>query len=73
MGVFYQIKSPALFEDIPLNVTEWEEKNFDKDYIYEKYETVALNCFIASGIYVVLFFFSCCQQRMNARASYEMS
>jgi len=73
LGVCFQIKAPALFEDIPLVEEDWKHHNYSMAYVHEKYEQVAVNCFIATGIYVIFFFFSCCQQRMNARASYEMS
>ena len=73
MGVFYHIHSVALFEDIPLNHTEWEEHNFDPDMVHKAYMTSEINCFVAAGIYLLFFIFSCCQQRMNAKASYETS
>ncbi|XP_060074011.1 ribonuclease kappa-A-like [Ylistrum balloti] len=73
LGAFFQIHSPALFEDIPKDEDEWKHQNYSMSYVHEKYEQTALNCFIAAGIYVFFFFFSCCQQRMHARASYEMS
>ncbi|OWF51915.1 Ribonuclease kappa [Mizuhopecten yessoensis] len=73
LGVFFQIHSPALFEDIPVDEIEWKRLNYSMEYVHEKYEQTALNCFIAAGIYILFFFFSCCQQRMHARASYELS
>ncbi|KAK3103426.1 hypothetical protein FSP39_019119 [Pinctada imbricata] len=73
MGVFYQIHSVALFEDIPLNHTKWEEDNFPLEDVHKAYEQTGLNCFIAAGIYVLFFFFSCWQQRLNSKANYETS
>lgn len=74
LGVFYKIHSVALFEDIPLTAEEWSHThNYSMPVIYEKFDQTAYNCFIAAGIYVLFFFFSCCQQRMNSKASYEMS
>ena len=72
MGVFFRIHSPALFEDIPFDEKEWEHKNFTISYVHEKYDQVALNCFIAAGIYVLFFIFSFIQHRLNSRANYEM-
>ncbi|XP_063401633.1 ribonuclease kappa-like [Mytilus trossulus] len=69
LGVFFRIHSPALFEDIPMTEKEWEHNNHTQSFLHEKYEQAGLNCFIAAGIYVLFFFFSCFQQRMNARSS----
>ncbi|XP_052678833.1 ribonuclease kappa-like [Crassostrea angulata] len=73
LGVFYKIHSVALFEDIPLSAEEWAKGNYSMTEIHEKFDQTAYNCFIAAGIYILFFFFSCCQQRMNSKASYEMS
>ena len=73
MGVFFQIHSPALFEDIPLDHEKWAEKNYSMTYLHEKYEVSALNCFIAAGLYILFFIFSFVQFRMNSRQNYEMS
>lgn len=73
LGVFYKIHSVALFEDIPLKAEDWAKSNYSMSEIHEKFDQTAYNCFIAAGIYVFLFFFSCCQQRLNSKASYEMS
>lgn len=74
MGVFFQIHSAALFEDIPFDEAEFHNSSMHfTDYVHKQYEKTALNCFIAAGIYLLFFFFSCTQQRMNAKASYEMS
>ncbi|XP_048728975.1 ribonuclease kappa-A-like [Ostrea edulis] len=73
LGVFYKIHSVALFEDIPLTAEKWKKENYTMSIIYEKYDQTAYNCFIAAGIYILCFIFSCCQQRMNSKASYEMS
>ena len=73
MGVFFQIHSPALFEDIPFKEKDWENANYSLTYLHEQYEVSALNCFIAAGLYVLCFFFSFFQFRMNSRQNYEMS
>jgi len=71
LGLFFQIRSPALFEDVPLG--EWEHHNYTLEYAKEKYEQNAMNCWIAAGIYVVLFIFSFVQFKMNNKSNYEMS
>ncbi|KAH3891196.1 hypothetical protein DPMN_015286 [Dreissena polymorpha] len=73
LGIFFQIHSPALFEDIPLKEEDWEEHNFSMSFVHEQYEKTAINCFIGAGIYVAFFIFSYCQFRMNSRTNYEQS
>ncbi|KAH9496406.1 hypothetical protein Btru_012557 [Bulinus truncatus] len=73
LGIFFQIRSIALFEDLKMDEKEWENLNFTKSYIQEKYEDNAINCWIAAGIYVLLFAWSFFQYRLNARQNYEMS
>ncbi|KAK6184080.1 hypothetical protein SNE40_002198 [Patella caerulea] len=70
LGLFFQLRSPTLIEDIPLE--EWAANNHTFEYAKEKYQQTAMNCWIAAGIYVVLFFISFIQQRMHSRASYEV-
>jgi len=73
MGMFFKLKSPALFEDIPMKEEDWHHHNYTIEFVHEKYEEVAMNCFIAAGIYVLFFIFSFIQHRMNSRSNYEMS
>lgn len=35
--------------------------------IYELYNKVGYNCFIAAAVYVLFGFFSCCQMRLNKK------
>ncbi|KAL8614103.1 hypothetical protein ACOMHN_026320 [Nucella lapillus] len=72
LGLFFWMRSPALFEDTPLT-SMWEHENFTAKFAQEKYEQNAMNCWIAAGIYVVLFLFSFVQLMMNKRSSYEMA
>uniref|UniRef100_UPI00358F0DF5 ribonuclease kappa-B-like n=1 Tax=Myxine glutinosa TaxID=7769 RepID=UPI00358F0DF5 len=64
LGVFFHIHSAILIDDVPLtgnyfisssNITE----------IYDMYEKVAMNCFIAAAVYLVIGIFSGCQICMN--------
>jgi hypothetical protein len=79
LGIFFWIRSPGLFEDTPAaklgddHKPVWEEHGYDMQFVYDKYEQCAINCWIACGLYVVLFFFSFVQFRMNNRSNYEMS
>lgn len=61
MGVFFQIKSPALYPDIAMNSTQIGNQTF----VYAAYEDAAKNCYIAAGMYVLVFFFSLWQWRVN--------
>ncbi|XP_046580785.1 ribonuclease kappa-like [Haliotis rubra] len=71
LGLFFYIRSPALFEDVPLG--DWEKNNYTYAHVQEKYEQNATNCWIAAGLYFLLLIFSFTQQRMNSRANYELS
>ncbi|XP_041367427.1 ribonuclease kappa-like [Gigantopelta aegis] len=71
LGIFFYLQSPNLFEDLPHK--DWAAANFSREYIVQKYEQNAINCWIAAGLYVVLGIFCFTQQRMNSRANYEMS
>ncbi|XP_005097060.1 ribonuclease kappa [Aplysia californica] len=73
MGVFFYIRSPSLFEDANISESEWEKEKFSADYVKDKYESQAYNCWIAAGLYVAVFIFSFIQQKLNSRVNYEMS
>lgn len=70
MGVFYYIKSVALFEDIGL-----EESLQNPTEFYNKAETLytqsAFNCWIAACIYVLLLIFSAHQFYINSQSSHS--
>lgn len=42
----------------------------DPQKIYDLYERVSYNCFIAAGLYLLLGGFSFCQVRLNKRKEY---
>ena len=73
MGVFLRIHSPAFAEDLAIDETEWAAQNWDMGYVYGIYNQASTNCFIAAGLYVVLFAFSFIQHKINARNNYVMS
>lgn len=62
MGVFFSIKSPALYNDIrKLNESEINQQSV----VYAAYDDAAKNCYIAAGIYVIVFIFSLWQWKVN--------
>ncbi|XP_007091693.3 ribonuclease kappa [Panthera tigris] len=67
LGIFFNVHSAVLIEDVPFT-----EKDFEKDpqKIYDLYERVSYNCFIAAGLYLLLGGFSFCQVRLNKRKEY---
>ncbi|GFO29405.1 ribonuclease kappa [Plakobranchus ocellatus] len=73
MGIFFKVRSPALFEDVAVDEGEWHSQGMDLKYVKSKYDDNALNCWIAAALYALLFVFSFIQQRMNARQTYETS
>ena len=73
MGVFLRINSPAFVDDLPVNDTEWELRNYDQGYIDELYEQLSSNCFIAAGLYVGTLTVSAIMWKVNQRANYNMS
>ena len=73
MGIFFQIRSPSLFEDINVDEEAWAKHNMNLEFVKSSYEDNAVNCWIAAVLYAVLFVFSFIQQRMNARQTYETS
>ncbi|MBZ3870510.1 Chromatin complexes subunit BAP18 [Sciurus carolinensis] len=67
LGIFFNVHSAVLIEDVPLT-----EKDFENgpQNIYNLYEQVSYNCFIAAGLYLLLGGFSFCQVRLNKRKEY---
>uniref|UniRef100_A0A3B4TP36 Ribonuclease, RNase K a n=1 Tax=Seriola dumerili TaxID=41447 RepID=A0A3B4TP36_SERDU len=63
LGIFFSVHSATLIEDVPAPNDIHQE-----DYpqrIYELYNKVGYNCFIAAAVYVLVGAFSCCQMRLN--------
>ncbi|ERE69353.1 chromatin complexes subunit BAP18-like protein [Cricetulus griseus] len=67
LGIFFNVHSAVLIEDVPFT-----EKDFENgpQSIYNLYEQVSYNCFIAAGLYLLLGGFSFCQVRLNKRKEY---
>lgn len=70
MGIFYRIHSPALYNDIrKLNESEISKP----EVVYAAYDGASTNCFIAAGLYVIVFLFSLWQWRVNnSRRAYTI-
>ncbi len=71
MGVFFYTNSVALVEDIPLNETYATEHELRKD-LETGYQQNALNCWIASLLYLVTLLISVQQFWMNNRQTYSV-
>ena len=69
LGIFFNVHSAVLIEDVPFT-----EKDFENgpQNIYNLYEQVSYNCFIAAGLYLLLGGFSFCQVRLNKRKEYTV-
>uniref|UniRef100_A0A671F421 Ribonuclease K n=1 Tax=Rhinolophus ferrumequinum TaxID=59479 RepID=A0A671F421_RHIFE len=67
LGIFFNVHSAVLIEDVPFT-----EKDFENgpENIYNLYEQVSYNCFIAASLYLLLGGFSFCQVRLNKRKEY---
>lgn len=72
MGILLYNQAPAFIEDLPIDNTEWPNKGDGKDpaYIAGKYEQAAINCFVASGFYLVTLVVSGVALRINSQSSY---
>ncbi|XP_068919281.1 ribonuclease kappa [Petaurus breviceps papuanus] len=68
LGIFFNVHSAVLIEDVPFTESDFTESGPQK--IYELYEQVSYNCFIAAGLYLLLGGFSFCQVRLNKRKEY---
>ncbi|XP_075260581.1 ribonuclease kappa-like [Convolutriloba macropyga] len=58
MGVFFWIHAVTFIEDVSYDEPP---QNFTKDGLEDAYETVAVNMFIATGVYLLGFLLCICQ------------
>ncbi|XP_035531292.1 ribonuclease kappa-A-like [Morone saxatilis] len=63
LGIFFTTHSAVLIEDVPLTEKDIEQNNIQR--IYDLYNKVGYNCFIAAAVYVLFGALSCCQMRLN--------
>ncbi|XP_041820871.1 ribonuclease kappa-A [Chelmon rostratus] len=69
LGIFFTTHSAVLIEDVPVTDEEiYQDTNPQR--IYDLYNKVGYNCFIAAAIYVMFGAFSCCQMRLNQQKEY---
>uniref|UniRef100_A0A8C1G4E9 Ribonuclease, RNase K a n=3 Tax=Cyprinus carpio TaxID=7962 RepID=A0A8C1G4E9_CYPCA len=70
LGIFFTTHSAVLIEDVPFTEKDMEDGPTALQNIYNLYNQVGYNCFIAAAIYVGIGFLSFCQVRLNKRKEY---
>ena len=68
MAVLFYVRSVALVDDLPLNVTHVDVGSFVKD-MEDGYDNLARNCLITTACYVLTFFISAHQFWVNSKPS----
>ncbi|XP_036967564.1 ribonuclease kappa-A isoform X1 [Acanthopagrus latus] len=64
LGIFFTTHSAVLIEDVPLTDKDiYADTNPQR--IYDLYNNVGYNCFIAAAVYILFGAFACCQMRLN--------
>ncbi|XP_070849651.1 ribonuclease kappa-A [Chaetodon trifascialis] len=69
LGIFFTTHSAVLIEDVPVT-DEDIHQDTNPQRIYDLYNKVGYNCFIAAAVYVVFGALSCCQMRLNKQKEY---
>ncbi|XP_076580825.1 ribonuclease kappa-A [Chaetodon auriga] len=69
LGIFFTTHSAVLIEDVPVT-DEDIHQDTSPQRIYDLYNKVGYNCFIAAAVYVVFGALSCCQMRLNKQKEY---
>uniref|UniRef100_A0A8C7TYS8 Uncharacterized protein n=1 Tax=Oncorhynchus mykiss TaxID=8022 RepID=A0A8C7TYS8_ONCMY len=59
LGIFFTTHSAVLIEDVPFNEEDMHNDQNPPHIIYDLYNQVGYNCFIAVCLYVVLSLLSC--------------
>lgn len=66
LGIFFQIKSPALRDDInPVNET--------REAVFQAYDETANNCYIAGALYIGVLLFAGWQMAVNNSRQYQIA
>uniref|UniRef100_A0A3B5K4K8 Ribonuclease, RNase K b n=1 Tax=Takifugu rubripes TaxID=31033 RepID=A0A3B5K4K8_TAKRU len=73
LGIFFSAKSAVLIEDVPFTEEDIRNDKTPPQNIYNLYNQVGINCFIAAAIYVVVGAVSLCQVRLNKRQEYMVT
>lgn len=68
LGIFFTTHSAVLIEDVP--VPEDIHRDTNPQRIYDLYNKVGYNCFIAAAVYILFGAASCCQMRLNKQKEY---
>ncbi|BFZ05059.1 hypothetical protein BsWGS_08098 [Bradybaena similaris] len=69
MAIFFKIRTPILLDDVFAgNITKWGDHNYSTQYVMDQYDNNALNCGIATILYIILFVFAFIQLRLNNTA-----
>lgn len=73
MGAAFYMKSPNLIEDIGIDEPTWEKIHNDTevwDYVAQKYDQTAKNCWVASAFYVITLVWSSYTCYLNSKEVY---
>ncbi|KAJ8007749.1 hypothetical protein DPEC_G00097440 [Dallia pectoralis] len=69
LGIFFTTHSVVLIEDVPFNEEDMQDAN-PPQIMYDLYNTVSYNCFIAAFVYLLVAALSFCQIKLNKRKEY---
>ncbi|XP_059210582.1 ribonuclease kappa-A [Centropristis striata] len=69
LGIFFCTHSAVLIEDVPFTEGDLKDGNPPMK-VYEVFNKVGYNCFIAAAVYVLLGAFSCFQVKLNKQKEY---
>ncbi|XP_030579103.1 ribonuclease kappa-A-like [Archocentrus centrarchus] len=70
LGIFFTMHSAVLIEDLPLTDEDTFKNSTTPQKVYDLYQKVGYNCFIAAAVYVLCGAFSWCQMRLNKQKEY---
>uniref|UniRef100_A0A3P9JHN8 Uncharacterized protein n=1 Tax=Oryzias latipes TaxID=8090 RepID=A0A3P9JHN8_ORYLA len=70
LGIFFITHSAGLIEDLPLQKEDLFPDPNPPQRVYDLYNQVGYNCFIAAAVYGALGALSCCQMRLNKKKEY---
>ncbi|KAA0723201.1 Ribonuclease kappa-A [Triplophysa tibetana] len=70
LGIFFTTHSAVLIEDVPFTEEDIHNQQSPLQGVYDLYNKVGYNCFIAAAIYVAIGLLSFCQVRLNKRKEY---
>jgi|ERR1712212_573425 len=65
MGLFFYVKSPAFIEDLSIEDSAHHDAKTFLEAMDKSYQTIAINCGIAAGMYAVTLVVSGWQMHLN--------